>query len=195
MAQATPELSVAVDRFVRQAVHSIMAASNPLMSALGGGGHLPEGVTTDVVVQTDGTSVASPAVALTHEVELPIDRLRAGDLDAVHEVVAEIAAVHADQFSGPLEEHFDKALDAVGNNLKLKIDEFTWDTVLDAVDKVEWLPIDGVVRQPQMLVGADIQSALESHGEPTLEQRRRLQAISQRKQAEYVSRRRSRRLR
>lgn len=165
------------------------------MGALGGGGYLPEGVTTDVVVQADGTSVASPAIALSHEVKLPVDRLRAGDLDAVHEVIAEIAEVHAEQFSGPLEDHFYKALDAVGNNLKLKMDDFTWDTVLDAYDKVEWLPVDGAVRQPQMHVGASVQSALERQGELTPEQCQRLQAIFERKQAEYVSRRRSRRLR
>lgn len=195
MTQVTPELSLAVDQFVRQAVHSIMTASNPLMGTLGAGGYLPEGVTTDVVVQADGTSVASPAIALSHEVKLPVDRLRAGDLDAVHEVIAEIAEVHAEQFSGPLEDHFDKALDAVGNNLKLKMDDFTWDTVLDAYEKVEWLPVDGTVRQPQMRVGANVQAALERQGELTPEQRQRLQAIFERKQAEYVSRRRSRRLR
>jgi len=75
------------------------------------------------------------------------------------------------------------------------MDDFTWDTVLDAYDKVEWLPVDGAVRQPQMHVGASVQSALERQGELTPEQCQRLQAIFERKQAEYVSRRRSRRLR
>lgn len=41
MTQATPELSLAVGRFVREAVHSIMAASNPSWARLAAVGTCP----------------------------------------------------------------------------------------------------------------------------------------------------------
>jgi hypothetical protein len=36
VSQATPELTLAVNQFVQQAIHSVMGASNPLIGALGG---------------------------------------------------------------------------------------------------------------------------------------------------------------
>jgi hypothetical protein len=172
-----------------------MAASNPLIGALEPRGRLPDGVTDDVVVQAGGSQVSSPAVALSHEVELPQHRLRAGDLDVVHELVGEIAEAHTKQFSEPLQDHFAKALEAVGNTMTSKKGEFGWDSILDAYEKVEWLPVMGTVRMPRIIVGPDIEAVLTEQGGPNAAQKQRLQGIFERKQAEYVSRRRSRRIR
>ncbi|MDA3637534.1 MULTISPECIES: hypothetical protein [Rhodococcus] len=194
MIQATPELKLAVNQFVQQAINSIMGASNLLISTLGGGGPLPEGVSQKVVVQAGGTSVISPTVLLQHEAELPSDRLRQGNLDAMHEFIFETAESYANQFAEPLNTHFDEALAAVGNSIQLKKDDFSWDTILDALEKVDWLPIDGTVRQPAMHIGSDLRAVLEAQGEPTDAHQERLEGIFQRKQEEHVSRRRSRRL-
>ena len=192
---SAPALTKAVSQFMYTAVNAVMAAQNPLMGALGGGGLLPEGVSSGVVVQAGGASVASPSVALSHEADLPESDLRAGHLGAFDEVVASIASTWSEQFRKPLEEHFNKALGAVGNNVEVKKEEFGWDAVLDALEKVEWLPKDGVVQQPQMMLGADMEAMLVSRGDPTAEQNERLRQIFERKQEEYVSRRRSRRIR
>jgi hypothetical protein len=190
----TRDYEDAIAEFVRDAVHSVMAASDDVYAGLRRM-PMPEGVTT-VSVQVDEAVTDSPEVEMRETVEIRRDDVVAGELEMMHDAVAHIAESHLAQFMAPFFEHVGDAASAVGNSVDLSGDAFGWDGLLDAFEQVRWLPdATGRVRAPQMHAGALVQARLRGLPDFTPEQAQRWADMQRRKQEEHVSRRRSRRLR
>lgn len=190
----TPDLDAAMAVFVDEAVQSLMAASDPIFASLGRSA-LPEGVAA-VRVEAAGAEIDSPEVHMQHLVEMTPDDVLSGELERFHDVLAQIADSHVAQFMREFFEYVGGAAEAVGNSLDLSGENLTWDAILDAYERVEWMPdhLD-VVRPPRITAGSVAAARLGGLPPPTDEQRHRAGRLALDKQEAHVSRRRSRRLR
>ena len=192
--QAASDYSRAIAQFVDESVHALMAAMDTTYAALQRES-LPEGVKS-TSVDTNGASTASPMVAMNEEFSIDKNIIRNGELDAFHQAISKIATSFLEQFMAPFFEYVGEAAGAVGNNLTFEGSTLTWADIVDSYEKVEWQADDlGIVHKPRMLVGAKVKEILAALGDEPVDQQVRLALIAHRKQEEFVSRRRSRRLR
>ncbi len=190
----TPDYNDAVVNFVQQGVQALMSAADPIYGSLR---HvpLPEGV-ADVRVEVDDAIISSPTVHMRELAEISPQDIVSGNLERFHEILAQIADSHLQQFMVPFFEHVGDAAEAVGNSVKLDGQSLTWDHVLDWYQQVEWTPDDlGFVRPPQIVAGVTAGDRLRNLPEMTPAQQERAMLIKIGKQEEHVSSRRSRRLR
>ncbi len=151
---ATRDYDEAIARFVADAVHAVMAASDPIFASLRRV-PLPEGVTT-VRVQAGRAVTDSPEVTMTKTVEIRLEDVVGGELESMHAAIAQIAEAHLLQFMRPFFEHVGDAAEAVGNAMEFQGDDFAWDGLLDAYERVEWVADrSGRVRPPQIAAGRE----------------------------------------
>lgn len=180
--------------FVRDAVHAVMAETDPIFGQLQRT-QMPEGVSS-IRVDVGDVSTPSPGVELAEEVELARDDIVQGNLERLYEVVFKVADAFLAQFMKPFFEYVGDAAEAVGNSVSLEGRPLTWDDMLDTFEKVEWSADDtGRVRPPQVAAGTTARAAMDALPDLTPDQQRRWASIIVRKQEAHVSRRRSRRLR
>lgn len=190
----TPDYDEAVAEFVRMAVDALMSAADPIFAALRRV-PLPEGV-ANIRVEVNDACTTSPQVHMTKEVQIQRADVVDGNLEQFHDVLAQIAESHLPQFMRPFFEHVADAAEAVGNSINLQGATLGWDDLLDAFEKTEWgVDATGHVRPPQMVAGPAVVDRFSELPAPSAEQQQRAAAITDRKQEEHVSRRRSRRLR
>lgn len=190
----TPDYNDAVENFVQRGVQALMSAANPIYGSLRHA-RLPEGV-AGVRVEVDDVAISSPTVHMQEMVEISREDVVSGNLNRFHEVLAQIANSHLQQFMVRFFEYVGDAAEAVGNSVDLDGQSLTWDHVLDWYQQVEWMPDDlGFVRPPQIVAGETADDRLRKLPEMTPAQQERAVLIVIGKQEEYVSRRRSRRLR
>lgn len=188
------DYDVATAEFFREAVDATMAQLDPTYGALRRL-PMPEGVSA-ISVQVAGTDTASPEVEMSKTVSVERDDVTLGNLESFHEAVVAVAANHVETFMTAFYAHLDAAVTAVGNHVELSKETVTWDHLLDAFEKVAWMPnLQGQVQPPEMKAGKDAQKVIDELPKQTKEQRARFTRIALAKQEEYVSRRRSRRIR
>lgn len=190
---ATPELDHAVARFVSDAVDACMA-EDPIFAQLPRR-PLPEGV-TGVSVEVQQSALDSPVVTMEHFDSVTTADFVEGNFEELHRVIFDIAESFLGQYLPAFFQHLETAVESVGNSLDLSGEELGWERVLDAYEQVEWGPDDrGVVRPPQIHAGARVAAKIRALPDWTPTQRARFAGMWISKQEEYVSRRRSRRLR
>lgn len=133
---------------------------------------------------------------MTESVEIRRDDVITGELEMMHDAIARIAESHLAQFMAPFFEHVADAAGAVGNSMDLSGGAFGWDALLDAFEKVQWMPdTTGRIKPPQVHAGKLVLQRIQNLPDFTPEQKQRWADMQRRKQEEHVSRRRSRRLR
>lgn len=187
---ATPEYDAAVERFFWDAVELTASHVDPVYAYMSNHSINPnvEGVSVEIA----GKTVKSPMVPVQYEFVLEYADIRDTNLEALKTVIHSAAMSKLEQVSAAYNEYMDDATDAVGNNVQLNKDTFTWDTVLDLLEKVEWSEgTDGRVHAPRQYSGAKVPKLPDM----TPEQQLRMEQIDAKKQEDYVARRRSRRLR
>lgn len=190
----TRDYDDAVAAFVNDAVHAVMAASDDVYAGLRRMS-VPEGV-TNIRVQVQDAVTDSPEVRLTQIVEVRRDDVINGELEMLHDAIARIAESHLQQFMAAFFEHVGDAASAVGNSMDFSGNSFGWDDLLAAYEKVQWVAdTTGRVKPPQVHAGKLVANRIRNLPDLTPEQNQRWMDMQRRKQEEYVSRRRSRRLR
>lgn len=190
----TLDYDEAAATFIAAATQASMAAMNSDYASMRRA-RVPEGVSL-ISVQASGATISSPEVQLSEEVQLDRDDVMEGTLERFHEVIAIIAQAHLEQFMRPFYEYVGQAAEAVGNSTQFDAATFSWDSLLDAAEQVEWAVDDlGRVLPPTVRAGADMQKKLDALPEMTEQQRQRMVEMVLAKQEAHVSRRRSRRLR
>lgn len=187
---ATPDYDAAVERFFWDAVEHTANQVDPVYAYMSK--HSIDPNVGGVRVEIAGKVVESPMVSVQYEFTIEHADIRETNLEALRTVIHSTAISKLEQVAEAYSEYMDVAADAVGNNVKLSKDTFTWDTVLDLLEKVEWSEgTDGRVHPPRQISGANVPPLPDR----TPEQQRRLEQIDVKKQEEHVARRRSRRLR
>jgi hypothetical protein len=191
---STRNYSQAINEFVRDAIHGIMLSSSKSYSSLRRK-TLPEGVISAKVAVEEGV-IESPAELFRGESEVHRSDIVAGSLDAFHAIIASIATEHAEIFDKRFVQLLEDSANSVGNSASWSADELDWGKIVDGYEQVDWA-VDsfGQVQMPIIMAGEAVQKRLHSLGNPPAEALVRLALIAHRKQEEYVSRRRSRRIR
>jgi hypothetical protein len=190
----TPDYSLAMEGFVREAVNDRMATLDPIYGSLRRV-PFPEGVDR-IRVDVEGGNNESPEVEMSEIVEVQRDDVVEGNFERLHEIIEQIAESHLPQFMRPFFEYVGDSAASVGNAIDLSGTEFNLDRVLDAHEMVEWaVGEDGVVRPPQLVASPEVIAKVLRFPPPTPEQENRMREMAARKQEDHASRRRRRRLR
>lgn len=189
---AAPDYLLASAQFFREAVDARMTEIEPSYGAMRRVS-LPEGV-SGIRVQVDDVETISPTVAMSHEIEVLREDVKAGRFDVYHRIIDDVAQAHLNSMMAEFYKHVGEAAAAVGNEVNIG-GPLTVDIYLDILERLPWrLTAAGELQQPQIHLNP--KDAAELRSTPlTPAQQQRLQAIAEAKLEEHVSRRRSRRLR
>jgi hypothetical protein len=184
------EYDEAFARFMSDAILALATAGSPLLSKMAPMETVPGAVGSSFQAP-DGETVDLPASSLSASHTMSIDAVRSCD-DGV--LMAELVAT-AEEFTEELERGLISTLQTVtaatGNSTDAS-GRNNIDALIDGLDKLEMsMDDDGELNLPTLVVNpADV----DAFGRPTPEQQLRISQVLDRKKAELVARRRSRRI-
>jgi hypothetical protein len=187
----TTEYDRAFAEFVHRTANELARARSPLLAQIP---VLPAtGSASSVVGSRDGDELDLPEEAVGFEMSSSVDALRACDIDALTAAIDEGAEELGKALVGMFISTIDKVTEKMGNVVAAKGKSFDFETVIEALEKIEWTLYDNdELVLPQFVMHPDTAKNLPA--EPTPEQAARLDELTQRKREELLARRRTRRL-
>ena len=189
---ALPSYSLAALRHAKRAVDELARTGSPLLSQIRT--EEMENVPTTFLTGEDGRELELHPLGARVSLEMPIERIVAGDLGEVLVSLEGAAAEQRTAMTELLLSSLTQITELTGNQLDAAGRPMSWDLITDALEMLEIEFDDEGKMNLSLVMSPSNVRRLEELGPPTAEQKARHEAMLERKRHEWLARQRTRRL-
>lgn len=187
-----PEYADAASASVHRAIHDLTRARSPLLSRIRS--EPAESIPVSRLSDRQGNELELEAVPVRIEFAVDIEPLTRGDFGPLLDALDSAAEQQEAAVSKHLFASMSEITDLTGNKVDAGGKPISWDLIIDALEKME-IPFDEDGKMSLSIVMNPRDAArLEQIGPPTPAQQARHDAVLERKRAEWLAKKRQRRL-